>query len=343
MDRITDTSNYQLTHLIGEGGMGSVYEGILSGAEGFRKRVAIKTILESLTDDREFVEMFIGEAKLVADLVHENIVQIYQLGHIDNAYYIAMEHINGINMEELANKHKELGMLVPVEWSAFIASRVARGLEYAHSRCGENGEPLGVVHRDVSPRNIMMRIDGVVKLTDFGIAKAANLMASREGETLMGKWMYMSPEQASFCETDGRSDIFSLGICLHELLTDQLLFAHEDLTIVRDNLLNMPIPHPRSVNPKVPEDLDMIVMKMLERDLEKRYPDATTLSYDLEYHLYNKGYGPTNQTFGRYLNEIFPEIRTDHRMSRGDTASIPPCVTVHGISGSKGPQQAPEA
>lgn len=315
MEEIEDKSRYKLVRLIGEGGMGSVYEGLLRGSEGFRKRVAIKTILESLTSDPEFVEMFIGEAKLVADLVHENIVQIYQLGHIENVYYIAMEYINGVNLEEFGNRHKDLGKPIPVEWSAFIASRVARGLEYAHSKCGPDGESLGVVHRDVSPKNIMMRIDGVVKLGDFGIAKAANLMAGREGETLMGKWMYMSPEQASFMETDGRSDIFSLGTVLHELLTEELLFADDDLSVVREKLLYNDIPSPRDLNPDVPENLDKIVMKMLERELDKRYPDASALSYDLEYYLYHKGYGPTNQTLGRYLSELFPEIHTEHALA----------------------------
>ena len=285
------------------------------GTAGFKKRVAIKTILESLTDDKEFVDMFIGEAKLVADLVHENIVQIYQLGHQDNLYYIAMEYISGVNIEELGTRHEEKGNPITIEWAAFIASRVARGLEYAHSKCGADGKPLGVVHRDVSPKNIMMRIDGVVKLGDFGIAKAANLMSSREGETLMGKWMYMSPEQASFLETDGRSDIFSLGIVLHEMLTGELLFADDDLSIVREKLLYGDIPSPREANPNVPEDLEKIVMRMLERELDERYPDATALSYDLEYYLYHKGYGPTNQTFGRYLMELFPEIKTEHSLA----------------------------
>lgn len=306
--------------------MGSVYEGMLEGPEGFQKQVAIKTILESLTSDEEFVEMFVGEAKLVADLVHENIVQIYQLGHIENVYYIAMEYINGVNLEEFGNRHKKLEKPTPVEWSAFIASRVARGLEYAHGKCGSDGESLRVVHRDVSPKNVMMRVDGVVKLGDFGIAKAVNLMASREGETLMGKWMYMSPEQASFMETDGRSDIFSLGIVLHELLTGELLFADEDLGVVRENLLYRDIPSPRDVNPDVPEDLEKIVMKMLERELDKRYPDASTLSYDLEYYLYHKGYGPTNQTFGRYMSEIFPEIHTEHALAGSKATLEPPVI-----------------
>jgi serine/threonine-protein kinase len=324
MQQIVHDSQYNFVRLIGEGGMGAVYEAILGGAEGFQKRTAIKTILQSASEDQEFVEMFIGEAKLVADLVHENIVQIYQLGKTGDGYFIAMEFINGMNLEEFVEKHRELGMRVPPEWSAFVISRVARGLEYAHSKCGMDGSLLGVVHRDVNPKNVMMRIDGVVKLGDFGIAKAAHFMASKEGEMLMGKWMYMSPEQASFLETDARSDIFSLGIVLHELLTMKPLFGDDDLYVVREKLLNGEIPSPREANPEVPEDLEKIVMKMLERDLDKRYQDAQTLSYDLEYHLYHKGYGPTNQTFGRYLSKLFPEIKTEHTLAGGQSQSAPP-------------------
>jgi serine/threonine protein kinase len=324
MQQISHESQYNFVRLIGEGGMGAVYEATLEGTEGFRKRTAIKTILQSASEDQEFVDMFIGEAKLVADLVHENIVQIYQLGRTQDGYFMAMEYINGMNLEEFVEKHKELGMRVPVEWSAFVISRVARGLEYAHSKCGMDGRLLGVVHRDVNPKNIMMRIDGVVKLGDFGIAKAAHFIASKEGEMLMGKWMYMSPEQASFLETDARSDIFSLGIVLHELLAGKPLFGDDDLYVVRDRLLNGEIPSPKEANPDVPDDLEKIVMKMLERDLDQRYQDAKTLSHDLEYHLYHKGYGPTNQTFGRYLTKLFPEIHTEHTLAGGSVKPAPP-------------------
>ncbi|MEE9312589.1 MAG: serine/threonine-protein kinase, partial [Planctomycetota bacterium] len=214
---IEDTNTFKLVKKIAEGGMGAVYEAIQIGADGFEKRMAIKTILEDFSTNDEFVEMFIGEAKLVADLIHQHIVQIYQLGRVDKQCYMAMEFIEGVNLEQFLDRHLQYKKRCPTELCVYIASRIARALEYAHKKRNKEGELLGVVHRDVSPKNIMISSDGVCKLTDFGIAKARNLMKDKEGDVLMGKVQYMSPEQAAFEQTDGRSDIFSLGICLYEL------------------------------------------------------------------------------------------------------------------------------
>ncbi|OHB75227.1 MAG: hypothetical protein A2Z34_01760, partial [Planctomycetes bacterium RBG_16_59_8] len=240
----TDASRYRLIRKLAVGGMGSVYEAVLYGAEGFQKTVAIKTIKERFTDDREFVELFIGEAKLVADLVHQNIVQIYQLGKMEKLYFIAMEYIQGVTLQEFMNKHMELGKRVPLELGIFAISRVCRGLEYAHNKRDNTGNLLGVVHRDVSPKNLMISSEGEVKLTDFGIAKARNLMKDQEGSVLMGKAQYMSPEQAQYMTTDKRSDIFSLGIVMMELLTGVNVFADDETTTVLQNVVYKEIPKP---------------------------------------------------------------------------------------------------
>ena len=217
----TDTLQFRLGRKIADGGMGSVYEATIFGSEGFEKTVALKTIREKFTGDRDFVELFIGEAKLVANLVHQNIVQIYKLGKWDKAFYIAMEYVNGVNLQQFMNRHIELGIKVPVELGVFILSRICRGLEYAHSKKDAFGNSLGVVHRDVSPKNLIISAEGEVKITDFGIAKARNLMKDQEGQVLMGKAQYMSPEQAQYLPTDRRSDIFSLGLVSYELLTGE--------------------------------------------------------------------------------------------------------------------------
>lgn len=303
-----DKNNYRLVRKISDGGMGSVFEATLHGAEGFLKTIAIKTIKEKFTDDKDFVDLFIGEAKLVADLVHQNIVQIYQLGKLDQTYYIAMEYINGVTTQEFMNKHFELGIKVPVELGTFIISRVCRGLEYAHNKRDKFGNLLGVVHRDVSPKNIMISTEGEVKLTDFGIAKARNLMKDQEGSVLMGKAQYMSPEQAQYLVTDRRSDIFSLGIVMTELLTGVNVFANEDTTNVLQNVLSKEIPRPRDLNGNIPKDLEKIMIRMLDRDLAKRYQDAGSLGYDLEYFMYHKGYGPTIVTLEKYLRKLFPDL-----------------------------------
>ena len=304
-----DTYHFKLARLLAEGGMGNIYEAILCGDEGFEKRVAIKMVREEFSNEKDFVKLFIGEARLVADLVHQNIVQIYKLGKVENSYYIAMEYVHGVNLRELMAKHEEVGTKIPVELGAFIISRVCRGLEYAHAKTDPQGNPLGVVHRDINPNNLMIATEGEVKITDFGVAKAQNFMEDKEGKVIMGKAPYMSPEQAKGGKTDKRSDIFSLGTVMFELLTGESLFSHgEDVKQVMENVCSMTIPPPRQLNPEIPEALEAIILKALERDLAKRYPDAGKFGYDLEYFMYHKGYGPTIQTLEKHLRLLFPKL-----------------------------------
>ena len=307
LEELVDTTRFKLVKRLAEGGMGAVYEAKQLGAEGFEKTMAIKTILEDYSANPEFVEMFIGEAKLVADLVHQNIVQIYQLGKINNIYYIAMEYINGIDLGMFMDKHAELGVELPVDMATFLISRVCRGLEYAHAKTDAAGNPLGVVHRDISPGNIMMTWEGVVKITDFGIAKAKKLMKDREGEVLLGKIQYMSPEQAEFKQTDGRSDIFSLGVVMYELLSGQQLFSEENTIVALRNISVKKIPSIRTLNPRVPEDVERLLNRALERDRDKRYQTAGEFGYDLEYYMYHNRFGPTNVTLEKYLAKLFPD------------------------------------
>ena len=315
---IDESKRYNMVRLIAEGGMGAVYEAQQFGAEGFKKTVAVKTILESYSTNAEFVRLFIGEAKLVADLVHENIVQVYHLGKVGNIYYIALEFVEGINVENFIDAHLERSMALPIELGAFIISRVCRGLEYAHNKRGRDGQHLNIVHRDVSPKNIMLNYEGVVKLTDFGIAKARMVMEQEEGEVLMGKVEYMSPEQARYEATDRRSDIFSLGIVMFELLTGYHIFETGDIYETLENVKNAVIPNPKKYRPEMPEDLCEILKRALERDLSKRYQTAGEMGVALEYYMYHKGYGPTNVSLGNYLRKHFlsqtPEADDGQRM-----------------------------
>jgi serine/threonine-protein kinase len=324
----SDTYHFRLVRKIADGGMGSVHEAVLSGTNGFKKTVVIKTILESLTRDQEFVDMFIGEAKLVADLVHQNICQVYQLGKTGNRYYIAMEYVAGVNLKEFTDRHLLEGLFVPPELATFIVSRICRGLEYAHRKRDAKGQLLGVVHRDVSPKNIIVASDGEVKLTDFGIAKARHLMKDQEGEVLMGKVQYMSPEQAQYQPTDARSDLFSLGVVMYELLTGQVLFGSDTTATALQNVVYKPIPPPRKINPDVPEDVEKIVQKAVQRDPAKRYASAGEMGHDLEYAIYHKGYGPTIVTLEKYLRRLFPHLypaeeRETIRTRKGDPVPIP--------------------
>src|SRR5713226_384685 len=215
---------YDIVRKIFEGGMGIVYEAEQHGARNFVKRVAIKVVRQSYANNKQFIDNFIGEAKLVADLIHTNIVQTYHLGEAKGVYYIAMELIRGVNLEQFSEQLTEKERLLPVDIAVFVASRVVRGLAYAHAKTDKDGKTLGIVHRDVSFKNIMIAFEGDVKLTDFGIAKARGFLADNEGEVVAGKADYMSPEQANFQVTDKRSDIFSAGVVLAQLLLGKNIF-----------------------------------------------------------------------------------------------------------------------
>lgn len=307
LQEIWGTSRIRMVRRIAQGGMGSVYEGVLCGSEAFQKQVAVKTILQKYSDDADFLGLFIGEAKLVADLVHQNIVQIYHLGKFENTYYTAMEFVNGVNLRQFMSRHARLKKSVPVDLGVFIISRVCRGLEYAHNKRGRDGKPLGVVHRDISPMNLMLSVEGEVKITDFGIAKARNLMRDEEGEILMGKARYMSPEQAQYQATDRRSDLFSLGVVMFELMTGKQLFGKDETTVVLEKVVSQDIPDPQEVAPSLPDEVARILRKALQRDRELRYQTAAEMAYELEYYIYHEGYGPTIVTLEKYLRKLFPE------------------------------------
>ena len=296
---------YEIVRKIFEGGMGVVYEAEQHGARDFVKRVAMKVIRQNYASQKEFIENFIGEAKLVADLIHTNIVQTYHLGEARGLYFICMELIHGVNLEQFATQVFEKRRTVPIELSVFITSRVARGLAYAHAKTDPAGKTLGIVHRDVSFKNIMIAFAGDVKLTDFGIAKARGLLADNEGEVVAGKADYMSPEQADFQITDGRSDIFSTGVVLANLLLGYNIFKGHNADESRDRIMSLPIPNFSQINPKIDARLNEMLHRTLARDLSKRYANADELLYDLEYYIYHQGYGPTNETLGKFMREIF--------------------------------------
>ncbi|HEX7860936.1 MAG TPA: serine/threonine-protein kinase [Verrucomicrobiae bacterium] len=297
--------HYDITRKLSEGGMGIVYEAEQHGARNFVKRVAIKVIRQNFANQQVFIDNFIGEAKLVADLIHTNIVQTYHLGESRGIFFIAMELIRGVNLEQfsaqLADKSKQL----PVELAVFITSRIARGLAYAHSKTDKDGKPLGIVHRDVSFKNILIGFEGDVKLTDFGIAKAKGFLIDNEGEVVAGKADYMSPEQADFQITDKRSDIFSAGVVLGHLVLGRNVFKGENSEQSRDRIMKMSIPDFRTLDERVDDRLNEILNRALARKVDERYPNADELLYDLEHYIYHKGYGPTNETLGRFMRELF--------------------------------------
>ncbi len=311
LDSISDKYSFRIVREIAKGGMGTVYEAFQQGTNGFEKRVAIKTLLPRLSTNPKFVELFIDEAKLVADLVHENIVQIYQLGNGEldageEGYFIVMEYVHGLPLAEFIHFHGVTDMDLPVELAVFITSRIARGLAYAHSRLTADGDPMHIVHRDVCPNNILITTEGLPKLGDFGVAKAANNLFSPTDRSLIGKMLYMSPEQASRELADHRTDIYALGMVLFELLA--MRQAREPWQID-------PLPAAKrgavdwdALPAGVPADLRTILEKMLAFAPADRYEDTSQLAYELEYFIYHKGYGPTVVTLEKYLCEHFPYL-----------------------------------
>ena len=319
---IQNEFRYEIVRKLYEGGMGIVYEAEQLGASGFVKRIAIKIIRQNYADQKQFIENFIGEAKLVADLIHTNIVQTYHLGETQGLYFIAMELIRGVNLEQFSFELMDRKRVLPKELAVFIVSRVARGLAYAHAKTDKDGHPLGIVHRDVSFKNIMVAFEGDVKLTDFGIAKARGFLVDNEGEVVAGKADYMSPEQANFQITDKRSDLFSAGVVLAHLLLARNIFKGVSAEESRQRMINLPIPDFRTLDSRIDDRLNEILHRTLVRELDKRYPNADELLYDLEHYIYHSGYGPTNETMGKFIRELFGQ-------------SIPPAAVgdAHGTTG----------
>jgi serine/threonine-protein kinase len=307
MQEIQYLTNYQILRKIATGGMGSVYLAEQLGAESFRKVVAIKTIKREFLKNKENVDLFVGEAKLVADLIHENVLQVYQLGQTKGIYYIVMEYAHGKNLADIIRAHKDRHKVTNVEIGAFIVSRVCRALHYAHEAKDMTGKLLNIVHRDVTPSNIIITYGGVVKLTDFGIAKAVIMNTPDEAEVIMGKLPYMSPEQAKFQGTTRQSDVFSLGLVLYELLTNTSVYNVNDIDDLVDKMDNYSIKSPRRLNPHIPEKLEAIMMKALDVNPVNRYQTAREFCQDLEHYMYDGGYGPTNEKLARYLARLFPE------------------------------------
>jgi serine/threonine protein kinase len=275
---------YVLLDRIGEGGMAEVFRAIMPGAEGFKRTFVIKKILSKLRDSSAFVEMFVREARIGALLNHPNIVQVYDFGAVDGHYFLAMEYVRGRDVLAIIRRLRDMQRQFPIPIAAHIAHEVATSLDYAHALSGPDGRSLGIVHRDVSPSNVMCLREGGVKLLDFGIASAVNesVVEQTEQGTFKGKLAYIAPERLRNEPLDGQSDLYSLGVMVWEMLTRRRLFRGSSQAETFRNVLDMPIPPPSQLRPEVPASLDAIVLRMLERDRAKRYQTGKALADELE-------------------------------------------------------------
>ncbi|MCA1611310.1 MAG: TonB family protein [Acidobacteria bacterium] len=314
---------YELLEKIASGGMAELSKARRSGVEGFQKIVAIKKILPHLADNDEFITMFADEAKLAAQLNHPNIVHIFDLGKIEaGGYFIAMEFVDGRDLRSLLQSARDFGTPLPVPLAVYIASKIAAALDYAHRRRDGEGRELNVVHRDVSPPNILISYEGDIKLCDFGIAKAASKASQTQSGALKGKVQYMSPEQAWGRPIDRRSDIFSLGCVLFEMLAEQKLFRGDTDLSVLEKVRAAQVVAPSTLNPEVPKALDAIVLKALAREPEERYGIASDMLRDLEGVLYSYTPAPGSADLAIYLHRLQAEESArqeslDREASRG--------------------------
>src|SRR5689334_8567114 len=265
---------YQILDRVATGGMAELYKATLTGDHGFEKLVAIKKILPHLATDRSFVEMFIDEARITAQLDHRHIVQVFELGTDADTPYIAMQYVDGLDVLALLRECARVQIRLPAEIAAVIARDVCDALDYAHNARDTSGKPLGIVHRDISPGNVLLSWRGDVKLTDFGIARAAERRHKTEAGTLKGKYGYMSPEQVSGGEMDARSDIFSIGILLAEMVMARRLFTSTNdldiLLMVRDARLDRLIKYAS----EFPVELRVLTVRSLQRRPEDRWQSA---------------------------------------------------------------------
>ena len=304
---------YVLTELIASGGMAQVYRGKALGPGGFEKTVAVKMIHPHLSADRDFIDMLIDEAKLTARLTHPNIAQTIDFLKDKNCYFLVMEYIDGQNLRMILKRAEELGRPLTFPDAAFISLGAAAGLGFAHSRTDEGDRHLGIIHRDVSPQNILVSYEGEVKLVDFGVAKAAGRLSVTQTGVLKGKFAYMSPEQADGQALDHRSDLFSLGVVMYELFTgDRLFQGDSDISTLR-RVREARVEPPRKTCPEIPEELEAITLRCLAREPGQRYQAAAQLRDDLQLFLSRVGYFQSSQTLSRYLREAFSEERKKTR------------------------------
>ncbi|MEZ4470987.1 MAG: protein kinase [bacterium] len=277
---------YTIVQKIDSGGMAEVWMGKASSLRGFEKLVAIKRVLPSLSRNKKFISMFLDEARLSLYLNHANVVQTFDIGMAENAYFIVMEWVDGTNLKGLMSVASELGFRIPPEQAVFITMEVCKGLSHAHNRKDPKGRPLAIVHRDVSPPNVLLSREGEVKLVDFGLAKAASQITSTDPGIVKGKFSYLSPEAAHGQTVDGRADVFAAGIVLWEMLAGRKLFdGATDLKTV-ELVRKTEIPPLARINPDVEPALEAIVRRALARDPRERFQTAEQLGHELARYLF---------------------------------------------------------
>jgi serine/threonine protein kinase len=296
---------FTLLEQIGEGGMARIYLARAHGIGGFEKLVVVKQILPRLAEDAEFIARFFQEARLAATLDHPNIAAVYDVDSDHDAYFYSMEYVRGRDLQKVLRRAKQSERVLSLDEILAIVAPLCAGLHHAHTRAGADGRPLGIVHRDVSPSNVLISFEGAVKLADFGVAKARTGMVSTVAGTLRGKIAYMSPEQCRGEALDRRSDVYSVGVLMWEMLTSHRLHQGEsELGIVRQ-IAERSSPSPRAHRPDIPDALEAIVARALALEPAQRYASAHALQADLEEHARTTGLALSARTTAALMRELF--------------------------------------
>ena len=297
---------YQLLALIAVGGTAEIYLARIGGEAGFEKYVVVKCLHDHLVNETEFVDMFLDEARLGAQLDHSNIVQTLELGEYSGRYYMVMEYLSGLSVAQVARAAYDRvpGKLIPVDIVLGLAAQASAGLHYAHERTS-GGDPLNIVHRDISPQNLVVSFDGVLKLVDFGIAKAERRRTQTESGTIKGKFAYMSPEQCKAEHVDRRTDIFALGTITHELLTGTRLFKRESTYETYQAIVRGGVPTPSKINPDLDTAIDQVVLKALAYERTDRYPTAEAFGEALLELVHRRGGSASASDVAGFFDDHF--------------------------------------
>ena len=329
---------YYLLERINVGGMAEVFKAKAFGVEGFERIVAVKRILPNIAEDKEFITMFIDEAKIAVQLNHANVAQIFDLGKVDDSYFIALEYVHGKDLRGIFDFCRTSGENMPVAQACFITMKVCEGLDYAHNKRDASGRELGLVHRDISPQNVLLSYEGEVKIIDFGIAKAAGKASKTQAGILKGKFGYMSPEQVRGMPLDRRSDIFSLGIVLYELLTGERLFVGESDFSTLEKVRNVEILPPSTYNRKIPDELERIVLKALAKDVEDRYQNAIDLHDELQAFMYSAGEFYSRKDLAAWMKSVFSKEIEEETKKLKELQNVPtPAMPGAGPAGGPPP------
>lgn len=340
MNQITQFGPYKLIERISVGGMAEVYKATEHGVEGFERTVAVKRILPHIAEDDEFITMFKDEAKIAGQLNHGNIAQIYNLGQQGDSFYIALEYVAGKDLRNIFTRCQQQGRPMPIAQACFVVMKICEGLDYAHNKRDKHGRHLNIVHRDVSPPNILVSYEGEVKLIDFGVAKAAGRVSRTQAGILKGKFGYMSPEQVRGMPLDRRSDVFSLGVVLYEVLVGNRLFQGDTDFATLEMVRTVDVALPSTKNAEISKDLEAIMMKALSGEPETRYQTAMELHDELQAFMFQHGMFYSRKDLAAWMRKQYArEIETEKDKNAGKAP--PPKSPVPGAAAGRKPTVPP--